>query len=91
MTLKDYDEATRLLNRYNMCGEVLNYLSDSGKRMGMAFNTLMKRFFTEFHDELLVFVNEQYIKAGMDFEDLHCECRPDDDDENSTETENPKS
>lgn len=104
MDLKTYDEATRLLGRYRMCEEMLGYLSDEDAKLGIGFQGLMKRFFAEYRDELfefvngeytkagmalLVFVNGEYTKAGMAFEDLHCECRPGDD-ENSTEQENPK-
>lgn len=89
MDLKTYDEATRLLGRYRMCEEMLGYLSDEDAKLGIGFQELMKRFFTEYHDELFEFVNGEYTKAGMAFEDLHCECRPGDD-ENSTEQENPK-
>lgn len=88
MTIDVYEEATRLKNRYEMCGEMLTYLSDTDKQKGAKFQNLVKTFFNEYRDELLVFVNDQYVKAGMAFEDLQtCDCKKDDD--NSTEQENP--
>lgn len=87
MTLDVYEEATRLKDRYDMCGLFLEYLTDPDKTKGLLFNVFIKNFVEEYRDELLVFVNEQQVKAGMAFEELHC-C-PDGDDENSTEQENP--
>lgn len=91
MDIATYEKATMLLDRYTLCGDVLEWLSDSSKTRGHKFKELMNEFAKEFNDELLVFVHDLQTNAGMEFENLHCECRPEDDDENSTEQENPKS
>lgn len=88
MELETYNRATELLNRYRLCERILEYLTDTDTQVGQIYTGHLKSFFNEYHDELMVFVNNLMTKAGMDFENLHCECHPADD-ENSTEQENP--
>lgn len=76
MDIKTFEEAQRLHNRYLLCENLMEYLSDESAAKGQKYLDALRRFAAEFRVEFMTLVHAEMEKAGMAFEDLHCECRP---------------
>lgn len=72
MDLQTYNQATELLNKYRLCGDMLEYLSDPDAVTGQKYKEQCGEFFKVFRDEMLVFTHELMTKCGEQFSDLHC-------------------
>lgn len=72
MDLQTYNQATELLNKYRLCEDMLEYLSDPDVVTGQKYKEQCGEFFKVFRDEMLVFAHELMTKCGEQFSDLHC-------------------
>ncbi len=82
MDIKTFEEAQRLHNRYLLCENLMEYLSDESAAKGQKYLDTLRQFAAGFRSEFMTLVHMEMEKAGMAFENLHCECRP----ESETET-----
>lgn len=72
MRLDVFNEATELYNKYKLCEEVLEYLSDEEAVKGQKYKETLAKFAETFKSEFMMFVHERMTASGEAFENLKC-------------------
>lgn len=75
MRLDVFNEATELYNKYRLCEEVLEYLSNEETVKGQKYKETLAKFADTFKSEFMMFVHERMTASGEAFEECgKCTC-----------------
>lgn len=75
MNIDVFNEATELYNKYKLCEDVLEYLSNEASVKGMKYKETLVKFVETFKPEFMMFVHERMTASGEAFEECgKCTC-----------------
>lgn len=75
MDIDVFKEATELYNKYKLCEEVMEYLSDKEATKGLKYKETLATFVETFEGEFMAFVHERMTATGEAFEECgKCNC-----------------
>lgn len=75
MDIDVFNEATELYNKYKLCEEVLEYLSNEESVKGQKYKETLAKFAETFKSEFMMFVHERMTASGEAFEECgKCTC-----------------
>lgn len=72
MRIDVFNEATELYNKYKLCEEVLEYLSNEEAVKGQKYKETLAKFAETFKLSFMMFVHERMTASGEAFENLKC-------------------
>lgn len=90
MDLDTFNKANEIYGKLQTVNNVIESITTSGTGTA-SFKQSLADVVRENTESFLMWINNLRIQYETEFYDLHCECKPAEDDENSTEQENPKS
>lgn len=89
MDLETFNRANEIYGKLQTVNKVIEAITvgDTGT---VSFKQSLADVVRENIESFLTWINNLRVQYETEFNDLHCECKPAVDDENSTEQENPK-
>ncbi len=90
MDIETFKKANEIHDNLEKVNSVIEAIT-VGDTFSQTYRHELASMVNENKESFLTWANNLRIKYETEFNDLHCECKPAEDDENSTEQENPKS
>lgn len=89
MDIETFNKANEIYDKLQTVNKVIESItvSDTGTA---SFKQSLANVVRENTESFLKWINNLRIQYETEFNDLHCECKTAEDDDNSTEQENPK-
>lgn len=89
MDIETFNKANEIYDKLQTVNKVIESItvSDTGTA---SFKVSLADVVRENTESFLTWINNLRIQYETEFNDLHCECKTAEDDDNSTEQENPK-
>lgn len=89
MDIETFNKANEIYDKLQTVNKVIESItvSDTGTA---SFKQSLADVVRDNAESFLTWINNLRIKYETEFNDLHCECKTAEDDDNSTEQENPK-
>lgn len=89
MDLETFNKANEIYAKLQTVNKVIGAIT-VGETDTVTFKHALADTVKENTESFLTWINDLRVQYETEFNDLHCECKPSESDENSTEQENPK-